>query len=62
MTTERIVYNSSTALNSIDVSRNAKGEHSWSVKLYFMENGEAEALKKMEKIHKELRKKFVEEK
>lgn len=62
MASEKILYNSSTALNSIEVSKNAKGEYSWSTKLYFMENDGMATIKKIVELNKELKKNFKPEK
>jgi len=49
--------------DSIQVSRNAKGEASWSIKVYFdsdegNNNAHEKVIKKMAKIDDEIRKKF----
>jgi hypothetical protein len=62
MATEKVLNNSSTALNSIDVSKNAKNEYAWSIKLYFMENDGMATIKKVVELNKELRKQFLGEK
>jgi hypothetical protein len=62
MAAEKVLYNSSTALNSIDVSKNAKNEYSWSIKLYFMENDGSATIKKIVELNKELKKQFLGEK
>lgn len=62
MATEKVLYNSSTALNSIDVSKNAKNEYAWSIKLYFMENDGLVTIKRIVELNKELRKQFLGEK
>ena len=47
--------------SSIEVSRNAKGEYTWKIKIYFEEEGgfEIEILHKISDIDFDLRKRYI---
>lgn len=45
--------------SSIEVSRNAKGEYAWKLKLYLEDGAEGDALDRLSRIDDELRVRFL---